>query len=130
MRQPNEITVNDTTLDKVLEKHQAWLKDEPTGEKADLRGANLRWADLRWANLREADLREANLDFSAFPLWCYSTDIQACDRLATQLMYHACALDYSACSPEVKQALDQIRSVAEKFRDYQPEAPTLIEDSS
>ncbi len=50
----------------ILEKHGKWLRNEPDGERANLRWANLRWANLRGAilcgaDLREADLREANL---------------------------------------------------------------------
>jgi uncharacterized protein YjbI with pentapeptide repeats len=48
-------------LEAVLEKHQAWLNDEPEGEKADLRMAELSEANLRKADLRIADLRRANL---------------------------------------------------------------------
>ena len=76
-------------LDKVLENHQHWLREDVEGWQnmranlggadlrganlwganlgganlggADLRGANLRGADLRGANLRGADLRGANL---------------------------------------------------------------------
>ena len=61
-------------LDKIVEQHQHWLKEDCEGwegMKADLREADLReadlsradlsWADLRWANLRGADLSRANL---------------------------------------------------------------------
>ena len=73
-------------LQKILDKHLKWLKDEEGGERAslsganlyraslsganlsradlsgaDLRGANLRDANLRGANLRGANLRDANL---------------------------------------------------------------------
>ena len=54
-------------LKGILKKHLAWLKNEPDGEKANLRsanlsGANLSGADLRSANLYGADLSGANLD--------------------------------------------------------------------
>jgi hypothetical protein len=68
-------------LAAILALHLKWRRDDPTGERADLReadlqganlqeaylrgaylrGANLREADLRGANLREANLREADL---------------------------------------------------------------------
>ena len=51
-------------LDKVLENHQHWLREDVEGWQnmgADLRGANLRGADLRRANLRRANLRGADL---------------------------------------------------------------------
>lgn len=62
--------MDETTLNKILEDHKAWLEDMG-GEQADLRdadlrgvclrGADLRKADLSDADLREADLREADL---------------------------------------------------------------------
>ena len=53
-------------LDEILALHLKWLKDEPDGKRANLRGvdlgcAYLRGADLRGANLRGADLRGADL---------------------------------------------------------------------
>ena len=56
-------------LDKIVEQHQHWLKEDCEGwedMKADLRGADLSGADLHGANLSGADLswadlREANL---------------------------------------------------------------------
>ncbi len=50
--------------EKIAEKlalHEMYLKGEPEGVKANLRGADLRGANLREANLYGADLREANL---------------------------------------------------------------------
>ena len=62
--------MDETTLNKILEDHKAWLEDIG-GERADLCGAdlreanmreaNMRWADLRKADLSDADLREADL---------------------------------------------------------------------
>ena len=48
-------------LNDILSKHKLWLKDDPSGVRADLRGANLFGANLRGANLRGADLSYANL---------------------------------------------------------------------
>ena len=66
-------------LDKIIEQHQHWLKEDCEGwegmmanlrwanlrwadlSDANLSGANLRWANLRWANLSGADLSGANL---------------------------------------------------------------------
>ena len=53
-------------LNDSLEKHNMYLRNDPNGKKADLRGADLFGADLRGANLyganlRGADLRGANL---------------------------------------------------------------------
>ena len=50
----------------IIEKHRRWLKDPPTGKRANLRGASLAGAclagaDLRGANMRGADLRGAIL---------------------------------------------------------------------
>ena len=54
-------------LRKILEKHEKWLANDPTGKRANLSGANLRdanlsGADLRNANLRSTNLRDANLN--------------------------------------------------------------------
>jgi uncharacterized protein YjbI with pentapeptide repeats len=64
--------------------------------KADLRGADLEEADLRGADLEGADLRKANLDYAAWPLWCGSFDAKADRRLAAQLAYHFCRIDFGA----------------------------------
>lgn len=51
-------------LDKILENHKHWLKEDVEGwgnMKADLRGATLIRADLSGADLREATLRGAYL---------------------------------------------------------------------
>ena len=48
-------------LDEAIAKHNAWLRVEDGGVRADLRWADLRAADLREANLRWADLSEADL---------------------------------------------------------------------
>ena len=38
----------------ILEKHDAWIRSNSGGKKADLTGANLTWADLTGANLSKA----------------------------------------------------------------------------
>ena len=53
-------------LNIVLKNHLLWLKDDPKGKRANLRGTDLRGADLldadlQRANLWGADLRDANL---------------------------------------------------------------------
>ena len=56
-------------LDKIVEQHQHWLKEDCEGwedmkadlREADLLGANLGGADLLGANFRGANLRGANL---------------------------------------------------------------------
>ncbi len=55
---------------------------------ADLRGADLRIAVLRGADLCGADLRGADLDFSCWPLWCGTINVQLDERLARQLLAH------------------------------------------
>ena len=58
--------MNTQDLQKILEDHLKWLRDEDGGSRADLSGADLSGAKLRSANLRSAnlsgaDLRSANL---------------------------------------------------------------------
>ena len=48
-------------IEKRLELHQKWIRNEPGGIRLEEHGANLRVADLRVANLRGADLRGADL---------------------------------------------------------------------
>ena len=51
-------------LDKIVEQHQHWLKEDCEGwedMKANLSWANLSGADLSWANLSGANLSWANL---------------------------------------------------------------------
>ena len=88
--------------------------------EADLRGANLRDADLREADLRDADLRganlrEANLDFSSgLPFSCKTFGIRADVRLAAQIAYHFCKVDFEGCD-EAKQAQVALKDLANKF---------------
>ena len=60
---------------------------------ADLQRANLHGANLQWTNLHGADLNGANLDFSAWPLWCGSSNVKIDRRIAAQLAYHFCAVE-------------------------------------
>ena len=89
-------------LSIVLEKHGKWLRGEPGGERANLRGANL--CD---ANLSGANLYDANLDYASWPLWCGSLHARIDDRQAKQLLYHVLsAVSYSDnCSDDLKAAL-------------------------
>jgi len=110
-------------LAAVLEKHRKWLNDEEGGERAnlqgadlqeanlqranlqranlhgadlhgaDLHGADLHGADLHGADLRYANLQGADLDYSSWPLWCGSLDVEVDRRIAAQLAYHFCRLD-------------------------------------
>jgi hypothetical protein len=84
---------------------------------ADLRSANLRSADLSYANLRYANLRYADLDFSVFPLWCGSLDIKADMRLAAQLAYHFCRIDFGkgAKTEEAREVQKVLQKLANKF---------------
>jgi len=61
---------------------------------AVLEGANLRWAVLEGANLEGANLEMADLDYAAWPLWCGSLGAKADRRLAAQLAYHFCRIDF------------------------------------
>ncbi|WP_461369547.1 pentapeptide repeat-containing protein [Candidatus Darwinibacter acetoxidans] len=63
-------------------------------EGANLEGANLRWAVLEGANLEGANLEMADLDYAAWPLWCGSLGVKADRRLAAQLAYHFCRIDF------------------------------------
>ena len=62
--------------------------------RADLEGADLTEANLTGADLTGANLRRADLDYAAWPLWCGSLDVKADRRLAAQLAYHFCRIDF------------------------------------
>jgi uncharacterized protein YjbI with pentapeptide repeats len=49
------------TLAEALDAHQAWVRGESGGRRADLSGADLRGANLSGANLSGANLSDANL---------------------------------------------------------------------
>jgi hypothetical protein len=125
-------------IDKIVESHGRWLRDEPGGERADLSGAdlrsanlrgadlsgadlsgadlrsaNLRGADLSSANLRGADLSGADLDFSSWPLWCGSLGVKVDKRVFAQLAYHICRV---VCDDEeVKAAQQYLKPRANQF---------------
>jgi hypothetical protein len=71
-------------LNKILEKHLKWLRDEKGGE---------RYVCEFCADLTGADLTGANLDFSCWPLWCGSKNVKVDARIAAQLAAHFCVLD-------------------------------------
>ena len=80
---------------------------------ADLSSADLKYANLCGANLGDADLRGADLDFSVFPLWCGSFEFKADLRLAAQLAYHFCRIDFDC--DEAKEAQKAVNNLANKF---------------
>ena len=83
--------------------------------EANLRGADLRVADLRGANLRWADLRGADLDFSSGLFFgCKSFKIKADLRLAAQLAYHFCRIDFTGCEDAIA-AQSALKSLANQF---------------
>ena len=125
-------------LSKILELHSLFLKNDPEGVRADLedanlKGADLRYADLEKANLSNADLRKAdlkcanlkgadlkcanlekaNLDYSCWPLWCGSFDVEVDRNVAAQLAYHFCRLDCD--DPEYVKARNSIVKFANTF---------------
>ena len=87
-------------------------------KNADLSNANLRYANLKGSNLSYADLsnanlEKANLDYSCWPLWCGSFEVKVDLRIASQLAYHFCRLDYDDL--EYIQARNAIVPFANKF---------------
>lgn len=116
-------------LDKVLELHKKWVKNEPEGKRAVLSyeslvgkklcGADLRHIDFCNTDLRHADFRGANIDYSAFPIWCGGLDVHIDDQIAIQLLYHLVrnVLFSQNTSEELKRLLSQkeIVKVANQF---------------
>ena len=82
---------------------------------ANLSYANLSSADLSSANLSYADLSSANLDFSSgISFRCGSFDFRADMRLAAQLAYHFCRIDFGDCK-EALEAQGALIELANKF---------------
>ena len=84
---------------------------------ANLRDADLRGADLTGADLRGADLTGADLDFSCWPLWCFSLKVKIDKRLFCQLLYHTIRAGRSVDDDEVKALLnsESIINLANQF---------------
>ena len=123
-----------------LARHEAWLMGNPEGRRANLCSANLRsadlgyadlrsadlryadlryaklsYADLRYAKLSSADLRSADLDFSSgIPFWCGSFGVKLDIKIAAQLAYHFCRIDFQDCE-EAKEAQKLLKDLANKF---------------
>lgn len=71
---------------------------------ANLHSANLHSANLSSADLSYADLSSADLDFSSgISLQCNSFGFKADMRLAAQLSYHFCKIDFGDCA-DAKEA--------------------------
>jgi hypothetical protein len=68
-------------LQETLRLHAAWLRGEPGGVRANLRGANLFEANLFGANLRGANLFEANL----FGANLFGADLRGADLRGADL---------------------------------------------
>ena len=51
-------------LREILDQHAKWLRNEPTGQCANLSYANLTDANLTDANLTDANLTDANLSYA------------------------------------------------------------------
>ena len=115
-------------IEKRLELHQKWIRNEPGGIRleehgANLRGADLRGADLRVANLQEANLRganlrvanlqEANLDYACWPLWCGSIGAKIDKHIWCQLAYHLCAVEID--DPDCMHYRNMLLPIANQF---------------
>ena len=92
-------------------------------EGTDMEGANLKETNLRRTNmvgayLERANLEGADIDYSAWPLWCYSLDLHVDERQVAQLLYHVLSLvKYSKhISEETKQLLMTKNNLAVALR--------------
>ncbi len=82
---------------------------------ANLSWANLSEANLSWANLSEANLSGADLDFSSgLQFRCNSFGFKAGKRLAAQIAYHFCRIDFSGCE-EAEKSQEDLKALANKF---------------
>jgi len=88
---------------------------ETTSLKLCVQAAIKSEANLREADLRGADLRGADLDFSSgFSFKCSSFNIKLDLKLAAQMAYHFCRMDFGN-EKEAKEAQVALKSLANKF---------------
>jgi len=83
---------------------------------ADLRGVDLCGADLRGADLFNANLRNANLDYSCWPLWCGSLEVEVDDQMVAQLAYHLARVCGHSRLGKKLLKLKTFRDVANNFQ--------------
>ena len=80
-------------LQKALDLHSKFVKNEAGGVRlnlqgVDLRGANFQGANLRGANLQGVDLRGADLDFTSLSFSCEGLKWKIDRRIVCQILYH------------------------------------------
>ena len=85
-------------LQKALDLHSKFVKNEAGGVRlnlqgvdlrgANFQGANLRGANLRGANLQGVDLRGADLDFTSLSFSCKGLKWKIDRRIVCQILYH------------------------------------------
>ena len=67
------------------------------------------------ADLSEANLSGADLDFSSgLQFRCNSFGFKAGKRLAAQIAYHFCRIDFSGCE-EAEKSQEDLKALANKF---------------
>ena len=72
-------------------------------------------ANLSGANLSKANLSGADLDFSSgLQFRCNSFGFKAGKRLAAQIAYHFCRIDFSGCE-EAEKSQEDLKALANKF---------------
>ena len=105
-------TITSKELTRILINHKNWIDNgfeenlEKSAKQANLRDADLSHVDLSHTDLRNANVSNTNIDFSTFPLWCGTFDIQSDDlKLVYQLLYHICRI--KSTNPE----LDEIKKL-------------------
>ena len=99
--------ITEEQLKEILEAHQKYLNNDPSGTKASLCHDSLSGADLCNANINDTDFVGANLDCSCWPLWCGSLRARIDDHIACQLIYHVCStiIHSPAVNDEIKHVM-------------------------
>ena len=110
-------------LDEILEKHIKWLREDPAGERANMRYANMSRANMSGADMSGANMSGAGIDYTSFTLWCGSLGILIDDAITSQLLYHvlSCVEVSPDVSDEVKKVLlsSAVVAIANQFRRVQ-----------
>jgi uncharacterized protein YjbI with pentapeptide repeats len=82
---------------------------------SNLHGSNLHGSNLSYSDLSYSDLSYSDLDFSSgITFKCTSFNFKANIRLAAQIAYHFCRIDFGDCE-DAKAAQTAIRDLANKF---------------
>lgn len=85
--------ISQEELDQIMDKHEAWLRGEKSGERADLSNLDLSYLDIHDRNLSGADFKNARLCRTDM----FNSDFVSCDFRRADMesphIEHSCFYD-------------------------------------